>query len=88
MIRLLAVTALLATIAAAPSLAAPRPIDPPAVSAGVYRFEFYEADGFDAHRITVQRYIALVDAHACGPHSAVTRYPTQRLIQAVCEVGE
>jgi len=86
MIRLLLATAAIALLAAAPS--APRQIDPPDVRTGTFTFQFYEADGFDARRITAQQYLDDVAAHLCGPHSAVTRYPAQRLIQAVCEVGE
>ncbi len=66
----------------------PRQIDAPDVHEGTYRFEFIRADGFTADRITFADYAKLVAAGACGPRSAVTRYPAQRLIQAVCELGE
>jgi hypothetical protein len=86
MTRLVIVAAIFALGASVGMAAAtPREIDPVEAHAGVYRVEYWTADGPESHRLSAAAYAQLVKSRACDEgESQVLRWPRARLIQAIC----
>ncbi|MDB5042155.1 MAG: hypothetical protein JWN27_2881 [Candidatus Eremiobacteraeota bacterium] len=85
--RLVALTVAIALATSTSSALAARPVGILVdLHPGVYRVEYWVANGPEPVKITEAEYRDFVRTHSCGPRSHVAVWEKERVVQVVCEL--